>query len=220
MRVRIDLKIFIFLALFYFTNQIKIYLIIMFFSIIHELGHIIMGLILKMRPNRLEIMPCGLAISFTTDVDDLNCKIKNGNLLELKKIFVALAGPMVSLVLAILYTYLEPVYITKQDAIYSNILILLFNLIPLYPLDGGRIIKGLLHIEFGNFNSQIITNKFSNITMIVLTIISSIAVYSLKNIAIFLICIFLWIVTLQENRIFNNKMKMYELFDSKNELSD
>ena len=48
MRVRIDLKIFIFLALFYFTNQIKIYLIIMFFSIIHELGHIIMGLILKM----------------------------------------------------------------------------------------------------------------------------------------------------------------------------
>ena len=146
MRVRIDLKIFIFLALFYFTNQIKIYLIIMFFSIIHELGHIIMGLILKMRPNRLEIMPCGLAISFTTDIDDLNCKIKNGNLLELKKIFVALAGPIVSLMLTILYTYIEPVYITKQDAIYSNILILLFNLIPLYPLDGGRIIKGLLHI--------------------------------------------------------------------------
>ena len=82
MRVRIDLKIFIFLALFYFTNQIKIYLIIMFFSIIHELGHIIMGLILKMKPNRLEIMPCGLAISFTTNMDDLNCKIKNGNLLE------------------------------------------------------------------------------------------------------------------------------------------
>ena len=220
MRVRIDLKIFIFLALFYFTNQIKIYLIIMFFSIIHELGHIIMGVILKMKPNRLEIMPCGLAISFITDVDDLNCKIKNGNLLELKKIFVALAGPIVSLMLTILYTYIEPVYITKQDAIYSNILILLFNLIPLYPLDGGRIIKGLLQIEFGNFNSQIITNKFSNITMIVLTIISSIAVYSLKNIAIFLICIFLWIVTLQENKIFNNKMKMYELFNSKEELSD
>ena len=80
----------------------------------------------------------------------------------------------------------------------------------------GGIIKGLLHIEFGNLNSQIITNKFSNITMIFLTIISSIAVYSLKNIAIFLICIFLWVVTLQENKIFNNKMKMYELFDSKN----
>ena len=41
LRIRIDLKIFIFLALFYFTNQIRIYLIIMFFCFLHEIGHII-----------------------------------------------------------------------------------------------------------------------------------------------------------------------------------
>ena len=55
MRLRIDLKILIFIALFYFTKQIEIYLIIMFFSFIHELGHLITGLILKMKLEKLEV---------------------------------------------------------------------------------------------------------------------------------------------------------------------
>lgn len=188
----------------------------MFFCVIHELGHAVIGLILRMKPEKLEIIPCGLSIYFKANPDDLNFKIKKGNFLELKKICVAIAGPIVSLILIILYTYFEPLYITKQDAIYSNILILIFNLIPLYPLDGGRIIKGILHIEFGNKQSKIVTNKISNITMIVLTIISSIAVYYFKNIAIFLICIFLWIITIQENKHFKTNMRMYEILEKTN----
>ena len=215
MRVRIDLKIFIFLALFYVTNQIEIYLIIMFFSVIHELGHIFVGLVLKMKPEKIEIIPYGLSVAFKVSPDDLNLKIKNGNLLELKKILVALSGPIVSLALAILYTHFKPTYITQEDAVYSNILILLFNLIPLYPLDGGRIVKGVLHIKYGSKQSKILTNKISNVTMIILTIISSIAVYYFKNIAIFLICIFLWIITLHENKIFKANMKLYELLKEK-----
>lgn len=216
MRIRIDLKIFIFLALFYLTNQIKIYLIVMFFCVIHELGHAIIGLILRMKTEKLEIIPYGLSIYFKTNPDDLNFKIKKGNLLELKKICVAMAGPIVSLILVILYTYFEPLYITRQDAIYSNILILMFNLIPLYPLDGGRILKGILHIEYGNKQSKIIINKISNIVMILLTFISSIAVYYYKNIAIFLICIFLWIITLQENKKFRTSMSMYDALEKAN----
>ena len=84
---------------------------------------------------------------------------------------------------------------------------------PLYPLDGGRILKGILHILYGNRQSKYITNKVSNITMIILTIISSISVYYFKNIAIFLICIFLWIITLQENRNFRTSMRMYEILN-------
>lgn len=191
MRIRIDLKILIFLFLFYLTNQMEIYLTIMFFCTIHELGHIIMGLMLKLKPEKLEIMPCGLSISFKDKLEDSK--------IETKSILIALAGPLVSFVLAVVYTYVEPIYIGKENAIYSNILILLFNLIPLYPLDGGRIIKGILYIKFGEEKSDEMTNKISNVTMIIITIISSIAVYYLKNIAIFLVCIFLWIITLREN---------------------
>ena len=43
-----------------------------------------------------------------------------------------------------------------------------------------------------------LTNKISYITIIILTIISSIAVYYYKNLAIFLVCIFLWNMLWQE----------------------
>lgn len=72
---------------------------------------------------------------------------------------------------------------------------------PLYPLDGGRIIKGILNIGLGEEKSDFITNKISVLTIIILTILSSVAVYYFKNIAIFLVCIFLWIVTLQEKNV-------------------
>ena len=85
MRLRIDLKIVIFLLLFYLTKQIEIYSMIMFFCIIHELGHILMGCILGLKPEKIEIMPFGLSVAFKLNTRDYNKKIKNANLLELKK---------------------------------------------------------------------------------------------------------------------------------------
>ena len=75
LKIRIDFKILIFLFLFYLTNQIGIYLTVMFFSIIHELGHIVMGLILKMKLEKIEIMPFGLSVSFKVNSNDINHKI-------------------------------------------------------------------------------------------------------------------------------------------------
>ena len=75
MRVRIDLKIIVFLILFLFTNQISVYLTMLIFCTLHEFGHIIAGLILKLRPENLEILPYGLSISFKVNPDDINKKI-------------------------------------------------------------------------------------------------------------------------------------------------
>ncbi len=91
MLFRIDLKIFLFIVLFYFTNQIEIYAMIMFFAILHELGHLIAGLLLGMKPQKIEIVPYGLSISFKLMTNDYNKKIRNGNKFELKKILVAIS---------------------------------------------------------------------------------------------------------------------------------
>ena len=74
--------------------------------------------------------------------------------------------------------------ITREIIIYSNILIILFNLLPIYPLDGGRIIKGILYIFKGRNFSNSVTNKIANIGAILLTFAGSIAVYYFKNIQI------------------------------------
>lgn len=190
MRIRIDLKIFISLILFYFTNQLRIYLIVMFFCFMHEIAHMILGIILKMKPNKLEINPFGFSISFEINNNDKSMKIK--------EVFVALAGPVMSIVLAMLCQHINFRYITIEEAIYSNILIFLFNMLPIYPLDGGRIIKGLLHMKMGENKAEKLANKISYITTILLTIFSSITVYYYQNFAIFLICIFLWRMVLEE----------------------
>ena len=77
MRFRIDLKIFIFLIIFYFTRQIEIYSILMLFALIHELGHLLAGLLVGMQPEKLELMPFGVAISFKIKPEEYNKKIKN-----------------------------------------------------------------------------------------------------------------------------------------------
>ena len=99
MRFRIDLKIFIFLIIFYFTKQIELYAFIMFFAFVHELGHLIAGLIMRMKPEKIELMPFGFSISFKISVEEYNKKIKKGNMLEIKKIIVAIAGPITNFII-------------------------------------------------------------------------------------------------------------------------
>ena len=64
MKIRIDLKLLFFLVLFYFTRQIKIYLLILGFAFLHELAHMLVGLILGFKLLQIEIIPLGFCIKF------------------------------------------------------------------------------------------------------------------------------------------------------------
>ena len=148
MKIRLHLKIFIFIAIFIVTRQIEIYGILMLFAFLHELGHMLAGILLGFKPNSIEIMPVGLSIGFESKLENYNKKIKNGTLMTLKKIIIAVSGPLINLIFIVLFTLFDfnCFNIDRELIIYSNILILIFNLIPIYPLDGGRITKGILHI--------------------------------------------------------------------------
>ena len=211
MKFKIDLKIFLFIIIFCLTKQIEIYALIMIFAFIHELGHLLTGIVVGMIPESLEIKPYGVSISFKLFPKDYNKKIGKANKLEIKKIIVALAGPITNL-LIILVTYYLPIEIfTKLIIIYSNILLIIFNLIPIYPLDGGRIIKGLLHIKYGKINSEKYINNISFVVLILITFISSIMIYQAENIAIFIIVIALWLMYLKEDFKYKKKQEIYKL---------
>lgn len=213
MRIRIDLKIFIFLILFILTRQIEIYALMMVFAIIHELGHMISGILLGLKIEKMELMPYGVSVSFRLTTKDYNNKIKNGNLLELKKIIVAIAGPLTNLLIAIITYYLDIGEELKALVVYSNILLLLFNLIPVYPLDGGRILKSILHILFGKKTAEKYINNISFVLLLFLTFVSSIAIIYLKNIAIFLIIAFLWLMYIKEDKVYRRKENIYKLLE-------
>ena len=102
MKFRIDLRILFFLALFFFTKQIKIYLIVMFFAMIHELVHAIIGSILGFKLQSFEILPFGFHINLIPNEMDYNKRILKSNMVDLKYIFISLAGPIFNLALAII----------------------------------------------------------------------------------------------------------------------
>lgn len=224
MTLKIDFKIFLFAILLWLTDQIEIYAIIMIFCIMHEIGHLLAGKLLGYRCEKIEVMPLGLSISFKLNIDDYNRKIKKANLLELKKIGVAIAGPLTNF-LIILITANTNIEIQKGlMIIYTNIVIMLFNLLPIYPLDGGRILKGILHIYKGKKISEKNINDISIITTIFLTAIASIMILQEKNIAIFLIDIYLWYLVIKENKRYINKKIIYrrieEIIDTREKTID
>ena len=56
MSVKIDLKIFLFAIIFYFTKQIKIYALLMILALVHELGHLVCGICLGLKLKSIKIM--------------------------------------------------------------------------------------------------------------------------------------------------------------------
>ena len=184
---------------------------IMFFALIHELGHLLAGLLLGMKPEKIELMPFGVSISFKIKVEEYNKKIKKGNLLEIKKILVAIAGPLTNFIIILITNSLKIDIFKGLIIIYTNFLIMIFNLLPIYPLDGGRVLKGILHINFGIRKSELYTNIISKVMVAIITAISSIMILRVHNIAILLIDMYLWYLVIKEDTIFKKRMQLTKI---------
>ena len=203
MSIKIDLKIFLFLFLFLLTSQIEIYIVLMVFAILHELGHLIAGLMLKFKPTEIKLTPFGLQISFNVEYYNKE--------LNIQKAIIALAGPLTNFLIATIVIIFAKFNVTFENTylyqliIYSNFLIGIFNLIPIYPMDGGRFLKEVLKLIWGRKKAYKLTYFISKTVLIILTAISSIAILYLHNIAIVLIIAYLWYLEVLEIRRYNKR---------------
>lgn len=121
-----------------------------------------------------------------------------------------MSGPLVNIIIAIISLFIP----NSQDVFYSNLILTILNLLPIYPLDGGRIIKSILHIKLGYYESYKLLNTLSNIMMVFLTIITSILIFYFENIAMLFIILYLIWITIQENKKFNLVKKTYSLINN------
>lgn len=208
MQIKVNLQIFIFLLIFYFTHQLEIYTVLMLLAFLHECGHLVAGLLMGLKPKKMEINSFGLAVIF----EEFGSK---NNRFEWKKVIISLAGPFTNFVIMLLIMFINlPISdLSKEIIIYANILIIAFNLLPIFPLDGGRIIKGILYIYKGRKVADKLSNQIANIGAIILTFAGSIAIYYFKNIAILIMLVYLWVLVIKENKKFAIKEQVERMIN-------
>jgi stage IV sporulation protein FB len=99
------------------------------------LGHIVVASIFKIKVNKITLNIFG----FNADIGEIN------HLSIFKQILIIISGPLTYFISRILIKelYLNDIIslVMYYKAIATNKYILLFNLLPIFPLDGGRLFK-------------------------------------------------------------------------------
>lgn len=168
------------LALLYnlYFGKKDIFFIAYMFIIMHELAHMIVALILNIDIAEITLLPFGATAKY------------KGKISLKQEFLISIAGPIASLFFAYIYhnnTYLK-----------INLLIFIFNMLPIYPLDGGRILKVFFVIIFGRKLGNELNKYFEIFILIIIFLLSLYFLIMLKNCSLLLITLYVFKIKHEE----------------------
>ena len=179
-KIKIHEATYFLLALFLFTGHIKNIIIIFAIVIFHELGHIFFLKHYHYKITGIEILPFG---GLTKTLKYINTPI-------IHDIFIYFGGVFFQTIFyLIVFSIFHHNFIhesTYHMFIKYNTTILIFNLLPIRPLDGGEILRLFLEKYLPFSKAQLIAN-ISSLIFLVLFFLTNIT-FNLNN---YLICSFL-----------------------------
>lgn len=129
---QINPAFFIILIWLIFADSLIIALNYFLVILLHELGHYFMAKHRGYKLSKFSLSPYGVSLSYYGET-----------LEERDEIYIAFAGPFVNILSAVLVTALwwlfPSTYFLTYNFVEISLIIALSNLLPAYPLDGGRI---------------------------------------------------------------------------------
>jgi len=159
MNIKVDIYLILSILILCFFHQAQPFLIFYFLVILHELAHILMAISLKIKLEEISFLPFGVNAKFEFEGQ------------RKKEIVIALAGPIFSLGMAFLFPQYK----------IQNLFIAIINLLPIYPLDGGRILKNGMILKWGITRASNIYQQIVRTFIILLMIINIVLLVFQKN---------------------------------------
>ena len=167
------------------SGRFKNIIIFMSLIIIHELGHFLTAKLFNYKVDKIYLYPLGGITKFK---DSINKPF-------MEDLLIAIMGPVFQIIFTMIFKRNETI------VIYSSTL-LVFNLLPIVPLDGGRILELLLSLFTSYRKSLHIIIHLSYLFYILLIIF----VIKIKVTYFFLFVLFLLILKIKEE---NSKINYY-----------
>jgi Zn-dependent protease len=129
--------------------------------LLHEMGHVAMAKRFGIRTRSITLHVLGGMASIEREPEN-----------PVEEIYIALAGPAVNLLLFLLAIPL--VYMGMPGGFefaLINFVMGVFNLVPAYPMDGGRVLKAALSLKMGNRKATEISLRIASIFALAFVII-------------------------------------------------
>lgn len=178
-----------FLFYFKFGSLFAAYLVSI---LLHELGHAIVAKKLGYKLNSIKLMPYGTQLSIESQIESYK-----------DDLIISFAGPFVNLVLIILTLALwwlfPSIYVYTELFVMANLINLLFNLLPVFPLDGGRIVLNLLSRKINRKTAYKLMQTLGAIIAILFFLMFLISGFYKLNVTFFIISFFLMESSLSKN---------------------
>lgn len=182
----------VFAILCFLCGMLGLFLTYFACLIIHEFSHYLVAKKLGYFCERMVIYPSGALLSGSTDEFAFR-----------DEILISIAGPLINIIMAILCVFLwwvyPEIYNYTADFLVSNLAIAFFNLLPIFPLDGGRVVLAI----FSNCTNRKLACKITkNITIIFALILFAIFIITLfvePNFQIGISAIVVFVSALEEN---------------------
>ena len=160
---------------------LPIYLIYVLTALLHECGHMFCASRLGFRCEKISLMPYGASVICSTE-----------GIRARDEILLSLAGPAVNGFLCILCAglwWFYPVTYAYTDTVFqANAVMLAINLLPAYPLDGGRAVGSILSIFMLAKKAKIILRAISIALSVTLVFLFF---FAFKNISLLIFALFL-----------------------------
>lgn len=169
-----------------FYGNVSYYALILTSLIIHELGHLVVAYFLKVKVERCVIMPYGGEIELS----------RKYSISPKKQLFIALGGPIATLCCLIVSPLFDPLIASPLMKI--QLLLLIINLIPVWPLDGGRIVFSFILMFYKKARVYELYIACSFLIIIVVGVVSFL--FLPATFVIFFLSIFLLIKIIEEWR--------------------